>query len=128
MGELRKHFIGMLAVAAVNMGCAASFTGFGWTARQTEIALVKEGDSMVDVERKIGKPHELVSDEMTSEGRRKVIWGYRVFLASTHSVSGHLQAPTRDVVSLEKKSEVDFGTSDYLVVFIDGRVDTIIYR
>lgn len=115
------------AVAA-SVGCSVGVGGFSWSFRQTAIARVKQGDTARQVERKIGSPHEILADEKTPDGRRKVIWGYQAVSESAHSVSGFLQAPARYPVSLRENSEINFGTSDYLVVFIDGKVDSVIYR
>ena len=109
-------------------GCSVGVGGFSWSLRQAGIGRVKQGDTLWQVERKIGKPHEVITDETTVGGHHKLVCGYQAVYESEHSASGGLRAPARYPVLLQEKSQMNFGASDYLVVFIDGKVDSVIYR
>ncbi len=117
-----------LFVVLLLAGCSASLGGFTFSSRQTDIAQIKIGDSPQEVTSKIGNPHEVITDEKSPQGRHKVVWGYQAVSEKTHSLTGGLRAPARYPVSVQKKSEANFGSSDYLVVFLDGKVDSVIHR
>jgi len=90
----------------------------------TDIQKVGLGDTLDDVSRKIGEPQQVLSKELTADGKEKVIWQYETVKAP--SVSNLTQYVGRErMATMSVYQQQRANNPPYLVIFIDGKVSKI---
>lgn len=114
-----------MGVSLLGVGCATTLTTFHMST--TPIQQVELGQTMEQVTRALGAPHQLVSDERTGDGRYKVVWRYDAAAVSERSVTGKVNPPPDQPLAVTTTRQTErMDQTAYLVVFLDGRVSEII--
>ena len=112
----------VLLVAAMPFAGCATFQPAVSAVAIREITL---GDTFDQVRTKVGEPHQIVSEDLTSDGLHRVIWLYEA-VARPQTSWGPIQQTPQDALATENRYQVErSGNPPYLIIFTDGEVSSI---
>lgn len=114
-----KKSLAWLPISVIIAGCATQPQ-----IKSTDLQNVALGDTMEMVTQRIGKPDQVVSNEVTGDGKHLVRWLYENV---SRGAPGLESMQNRDVIeSLEKEYQIKrLSNPPSIITFIDGKVAKI---
>ncbi len=112
----------LLAALILSTGCTAQLFGTTWSSKPAAVDKIRVGDTMDAVIKKIGQPQQVMLEQITEIGRRRVEWRYPAFSKIRRSFSGTVEPLAPDPVSVKSQTTQSGSGSEYVVIFEDGRV------
>jgi len=95
--------------------------------KATDIQKVNLNDTFEDVSKKIGEPQQVLSKELTADGKEKVLWLYETIkpFKMEREWAGRGLDAEGSAAKLKAYQQERLQNPPYLVIFIDGKVSKI---
>jgi len=115
----------LLAIVMLSFICTPVFAKSKDYAKAKDIQKVNLGDTFEEVSEKIGDPNQILSKELTTDGKEKTTWLYESS-ARLDSFDGLLGPSAQDRLAMAQAEQLRRQSNPpYLVIFIDGKVSEI---
>ena len=93
--------------------------------KATDIQKIDIGDTFEEFEEKIGEPQQILSKELTTDGKEKVIWLYEAIYRPSRG-RGLITSTSESYLEEVKAYQLQRLTNPpYLIIFIDGKASSI---
>jgi len=123
---MRTPIWGRVLVMGLALGVCAGCGTIRWGTVASRVQQINIGDTRDVVVRKLGKPDQVMSKTLTSDGREEVIWLYN----AVNRFPGWLRRDTKDTGQQIADSVVREGQYQltrindplYLITLVDGKV------
>ena len=123
---MRKILLAVLAIALIATPVFAKDY-----IKATDIQKVSLGDTFEQVTEKIGEPHQVLSKELTTNGKEQVIWLYEVVkppASSTRFIPVppfKQEQPDVQLANQQVYQQERANNPPYIIIFINGKVSKL---
>ena len=125
---MKETILAILVIASIAMPVFAKDY-----IKATDIQKVSLGDTFGSVIEKIGEPQQVLSKELTTDGREQVVWSYEAIKSLSKKAGDARNVPilggfvsASDALLLEQQYQIQRASNPpYLVIFINGKVAKI---
>jgi len=118
MKNMKKIALAVLVIVLI-----ATFALAKDSIKVVDMQKLNLGDSFEQVSEKVGEPQQILSKELTSDGKEQVIWQYEVVKKPTDW--GLIQPADRGMADQQVYQQQRVANPPYLVIFINGKVTKI---
>ena len=127
---MHKRLLGGTLAVTLALGACGGCGTIRWGTVASRVQQVNLGDTRDDVLRKLGKPDQVLSKTLTSDGREQVVWLYDAvtrFPQWLHRDTEDKSQQLADSVVHEGQYQLArINNPPYLITLVDGKVVSII--
>lgn len=93
--------------------------------KATDMQKVSLGDTFENVTEKIGEPQQVLSKELTTDGKEQVIWQYETIKPPTNLIPFITKGTSGQLADQSIYQQQRVNNPPYLVIFLNGKVSKI---
>ena len=91
----------------------------------TDIQKVSFGDTFENVKKKLGEPQQVLSKELTPDGKEQVIWQYETIKPPTNLIPFVTKNSQGQLADQSIYQQQRANNPPYLIIFINGKMSKI---
>jgi len=93
--------------------------------KATDIQKIGLGDTFKSVTEKMGEPQQVLSKELTADGKEQVVWQYETIKPPTNLIPFITKGTSGQLADQSIYQQQRANNPPYLIIFINGKVSKI---